>query len=181
MNAKLINLKDSGKLLYHPRKNAKAISVVFYFNAGAINDPSNKKGLAHFCEHAIFSFSTNLLGREQRLKIKQNLTINGATSLNRMVFYGVCVQEELEKTLNFFVDAFCNLKFEKEDFEKEKQIILDEIKTRRKTNSAENFYSTLPKIIKDKKGKAYSNSAAGDEESVKKITPQDLKEFMQKF
>ncbi len=181
MNAKLINLKDSGKLLYYPRKNAKAISVVFYFNAGAINDPSNKKGLAHFCEHAIFSFSTNLLGREQRLKIKQNLTINGATSLNRMVFYGVCVQEELEKTLNFFVDAFCNLKFEKEDFEKEKQIILDEIKTRRKTNSAENFYSTLPKIIKDKKGKAYSNSAAGDEKSVKKITPQDLNEFMQKF
>ena len=108
MNTKLINLKDGGKFLYSPRKNAKAISVVFYFKAGAINDPSNKKGLAHFCEHAVFSFSTNRLDREQRLKIKQNLTINGATSLNRMIFYGVCVQEELEQMVDFFVDAFCN-------------------------------------------------------------------------
>lgn len=181
MKTKLIKLNNGGELLYSPRKNAKAISVVFYFKAGAINDPSNKKGLAHFCEHAVFSFSTNNLDREQRLIIKQNLTINGATSLNRMIFYGVCVQEELEQMVDFFVDAFCNLKFEKDDFEKEKQIIVDEIKTRRKTNLAESFYSTLPKIIKDKRGKAYSNSAAGDESSVQKIKPQDLKEFMEKF
>lgn len=48
MKTKLIKLNNGGELLYSPRKNAKAISVVFYFKAGAINDPSKKKGLLIF-------------------------------------------------------------------------------------------------------------------------------------
>ena len=80
MKTKLIKLNNGGELLYSPRKNAKAISVVFYFKAGAINDKKNKKGLAHFCEHAVMSFSTTTKTQQIKNKLSDELFITASTS-----------------------------------------------------------------------------------------------------
>lgn len=181
MKTKLINLAHGGKVLYSPRKEKKGISFIFHFNAGSINDPVGKNGLAHFAEHAIFSFRTKNKTREEKMKLLQDLPINGSTSLFNVLFYASCVKQELKNCIEFFIDSFTNLIFTKEDFKKEQPIILDEIKTRKKTNKKEDAYNTIPKMLVGKHSHAYKISSAGNEQTFKKITLKDLKFFIKNY
>ena len=181
MKTKLINLAHGGKVLYSPRKEKKGISIIFSFNAGSINDPIGKNGLAHFAEHAIFSFRTKNKTRDEKMKLLQDLPINGGTSLFTVTFFASCVKQELKNCIDLFIDSFTNLVFSKEDFAKEQLIILDEIKTRKKTNRNEEIYSTMPKMLIGKHSHAYKVSSAGNEQTFKKITMKDLKSYIEKY
>ena len=58
MKSSIIPLQHNAKLYVCTNKQVKGIFVDINFNAGSINDPKGKQGLAHFCEHAICSFPT---------------------------------------------------------------------------------------------------------------------------
>ena len=180
MKTKLIKLNNGGELLYSPRKNAKAISVVFYFKAGAINDPSNKKGLAHFCEHAVMSFSTTTKTQQIKNKLSDELFITASTSASYITFEHLGVYEEVIKALDFLMDSILNLTFSQEEFGKEKSVILNEINYRKSKDINESSIF-LAKIHMNKYAKHFQSRASGTEKTLEKISLKDLRKFKENF
>lgn len=80
MKTKLIKLNNGGKLLYYPRRTNRATMITLAFKAGYLNEPYSKKGLAHFCEHAVMSFSTTTKTQQIKNKLSDELFITASTS-----------------------------------------------------------------------------------------------------
>ena len=182
MQTKLVKLKGGASLLVTQVKGIEGITITLKFDAGAVNDPAKKLGLAHFCEHAICNFSTRHDTREEKSKKRKSLLYtNASTGMHCMRFYLDTVRSRVEKDMSFLMSTFDHILYTKEDFEKEKGVILDEIKTRKKTNPRKMYYFFLTHILKEKAVKHVTSSFAGTEQTVMNIKLDDLEKFISKY
>lgn len=183
MKTRIVTLKNKVKLIHTYIKEVSGVELVLSFNAGAINDPMGKAGVAHFSEHALASaFSTERYTRLERREIATKFNYhNASTSLRSMNFYGTSNRRNFEQLMDFCTDAFSGMKYLPEDFESEKPIIIDEILTRRKTNERVRYRALLKHVFKEKESKNTSEGIAGSVESFNKIKIEDLKTFISNY
>ena len=166
MKTTLVNLKGGAKLLFNRQTEVNGISVVFSFNAGAINDPADKLGVAHFCEHVLFSFPNAKMTRQQKFDYAHRFQYSNAyTSTSDMRFVVRTVDEKLEDAFDFLTESFASTQFTNEEFEIEQKIIRDEIATRKKVNGNLIYRVYCTEILKDeihylwkRKDKRYDHS-----------------------
>ena len=180
MKTKLIKLNNGGELLYYPRRTSRATMITLTFKAGYLNEPYNKKGLAHFCEHAIMSFSTKTKTQKMKNKINNELLIAASTNTSYITFHYLGLYEEVMKALDFLMDSILNLTYNQEEFEREKSIILNEINYK-KSKEIDELSVFLPKIYMNKYAKHFELSSIGDEKTLKNIKINDVKEFKENF
>lgn len=182
MKTEVLNLKNGAKLLYNRQKDVRGISINLSFLAGAFNDKKGKRGIAHFCEHALCSFPNAKMTREERASYKRKyMYFNAYTNNNRVVFEINVTEEDFEDAIDFVTESFSSINLCEEEFEKEKKIIEDEIKTRPKRNRNQLYYLGNTNIVKDKHYNSCSSSPAGAIETFSKITLDDLKEFIAEY
>lgn len=182
MKTQLVNLKGGAKLLFNRQTEVNGISVVFSFDAGAINDPKSKLGVAHFCEHALCGFPNGKMSREERESYCRNFQYyNARTSKYKIDFIVKVNDHRLEDAFDFVTESFSSIKLIPEEFNREQNIIRQEINTIQKKNSSLAYYVYNTKIIKDKHTNNINNSAAGSIESFNKITLKDLKTFIDSY
>jgi len=182
MKTQLVNLKGGAKLLFNRQTEVNGISVVFSFNAGAVNDPKDKLGVAHFLEHAIMRFPNAKMTREEKVSAKNKFQYSNAfTSKYKIEFVTKTIEKDLEEALDLMTETFASIKFLPEEFQAEQSIIRDEIKTRIWLNHylLNNVFNT--EIIDDEKSRNIISSPAGTIETFNNITLEDLKEFKDKF
>lgn len=182
MKTTLVNLKGGAKLLFNRQTEVNGISVVFSFNAGAINDPIDKLGVAHFCEHVMYSFPNAKMTRQQRFDFAHKFQYSNAfTSSRDMRFIVRTIENKLEQAFDFMTESFSTINYSQEEFEVEQKIIRDEISTRKKLNSdlAYRIYNT--EILDNEKTKNLIGSPAGTLETFEKITLQDIKDFINTY
>lgn len=98
--------------------------------AGSRQDFENKDGLAHFVEHILFrrnaEFNNSQLAREFE---KTGTIYNAFTEQELTCFYLKGLNEKFEDVFNLISKFFVCPVFDKKDFEKEKRIILEEIRS----------------------------------------------------
>ena len=182
MKTEIINLKGGAKLLFNRQTDVNGIDIRFNFKAGALNDPIGKLGVAHFCEHALCSFSNAKMTRDERHKKEKEFVYSNAyTDLKNMCFVGKCVEEDFEDLVDFKTESFRTIKFSQEEFEKEKKIILDESKTRVQTNGRLVNFIAMSKFYNQKQFSNAANYLTGNEETINKITLGDLENFIAKY
>ena len=182
MKTEIFNLKHGAKVLFNKQTEVQGISVQFNFTAGALNDKKGKLGIAHFCEHAICDFPNAKMTRDEKISYRRKYTyINAFTSFKEVCFVVRMTEEDFEDAIDFLTESFSSLKFLPEEFEKEKRIINDEIKTRVKVNGAIYGATVRREIVKDEHYKNLIYSPAGTEETLEKITLDDLKEFITNY
>ena len=184
MKTKIITLKNDVKLIYTYVKDVKGIDLNFIFQAGALNDFENKNGIAHFSEHVLASaLSTkNWTRQERRIEKNKYLRSNAGTNLYGMRIFYQDSDEEIENILDFLTDPFENLIYNKDEAESERQIILDEVVTRRKTNDYELTQTIYKNISIDRVCNRISEGlVGGTEESIKNISVDDIKRYIESY
>ena len=182
METKLFNLKGGAKLLFTNVDAVEGVSINYSFQAGALNDPINKLGLAHFCEHALCSFPTAKETREERWSHARKFNYRNAfTSINNIGFLMDVVDEDFEEAIDFMTEPFASLKITKKEFDKEYNVIKDEIKTRIKLNNSQVYILDRTEIVKDEYYNRLVTSPAGTVESLANITMDDLKKFISSY
>lgn len=182
METKLFELKGGAKLLFTYVDAVEGVSINFAFQAGAINDPIDKLGVAHFCEHAVCGFPTAKETREERWSHARKFNYRNAyTSINDICFIMDVVEEDFDEAIDFITEPFASLKITKEEFEKEYNVINDEIKTRVKLNDRQVYIIDRTQVIKDDHYNRLIASPAGTTESLSKITMKDLKKFISSY
>lgn len=121
---------DNGiRIITEANPNVRAVSLGIWVKAGSRQDPSGSAGIAHFTEHMMFK------GTKERtaLQIAKEIDalggiLNAHTAKEHSAYYIKVLDEHLEKAIDVLCDIFLNSEFKPEEIEKEKNVVLQEIR-----------------------------------------------------
>jgi predicted Zn-dependent peptidase len=122
-------LKNGLTVLVESRKS-QSIAVEVSVGVGSNYESRKQAGLSHFLEHMLFNGS---LKRPTALAITNEIEkiggeLNGGTSNEQTCFYVKVPSKHFEKALDVLSDMLFRPLFKPEDVEKERKVVLNEVK-----------------------------------------------------
>lgn len=112
------------------KKDTRIASINVGIDIGAMYESENEKGISHFIEHMLFkgtkSRSNELLNEELE---SLGGEYNAYTDYDCTVYTISCLEEEIKKGTVLLADMIVNSNFPKDEIEKERSVILAEIRT----------------------------------------------------
>ncbi len=130
----------------------RSVAIGIWLTRGSRHEPAHHSGIAHFVEHMLFKGTP---GRSAEQIAQQVDSIGGQidafTSKEYAGYYLKVLDEHLPLAVDILADLICNPLFAEEDIEREKKVILEEIKMVEDTPDdlvheifAEGFWSNHP-------------------------------------
>ena len=118
------------KVILVPQDNAQTVTLLVLLPVGSRYEESRLKGASHFIEHLVFKGTKR---RPSNFAIAQQLDrlggeYNGFTAKNYTGYWVKTIRKHLKTSLDLLSDMLFNSLFRKEDFQKEKGVIIEEIK-----------------------------------------------------
>ena len=112
----------------HKHSPSTITHCCFIVNAGSRDEPQHKEGLAHFIEHLLFK-ETEKRNTNQILNRLElvGADLNAYTTKEYTCVHASLLNQHLERTIDLFEDILFHSTFPKEEMEKERGVILDEI------------------------------------------------------
>lgn len=116
-------------VITEPMPHVRSVSVGIWINAGSRQEPKALNGVAHFIEHMVFK-GTERRSAEQIAKEVDSVggMLDAFTSKEMICFNTKVLDEHLPLAFDVLSDLVLRPKFAAEDIEKEKGVILEEIK-----------------------------------------------------
>lgn len=112
------------------KRDTQISSVHVGVNIGALYEREEERGIAHFIEHMLFKGTKNRDNETLNNEL-ENLggEYNAYTDYNCTVFSSTTLSEEVENSIKLLADLVSNSIFPKEQIEKERGVIVAEIKS----------------------------------------------------
>ena len=170
-------LRNGLRVITHNIKDRDSISIGFWVGVGGRYEEGRIKGAAHFLEHILFKGSRDYSCEEIKMRIEGvGGALNAFTSEEQTCFYAKIPSKHLNQTFDVLSDMIANPKIALADVNKEKTVIVEEIK----------MYHDLPQYfvleLLDSllwPGHPLGKSLAGTQETVTGMSNLDLKKFHQ--
>ena len=124
-----ITLDNGLRIVTSPMPHTRSVSVCIYLGVGARYETETEAGISHFIEHIMFR------GTERR-PFSKDISVaiegvggilNGGTDKEITVYWCKVAQPHFEIALDVLVDMILNSRFDKNDIEKERRVIIEEI------------------------------------------------------
>lgn len=167
------------KLIYNYFPGIKSFVLSITSLAGSRQDFEGKDGLAHFVEHILFrrnrDFTNSQLAREFE---KTGTIYNAFTEQELTCFYLKGLNEKFEEVFNLISKFFTCPVFDKKDFEKERKIILEEIRSY-EDDPEEYILDVGNELIFP--NHPLGRHITGTEESLMKITLDDIQKYFYEY
>ena len=177
MELEVLTLPNGIRLVHRTIPNVVAHFGIF-IAAGTRNEEKYEHGIAHFIEHTIFK------GTEKRtvyhiLNRLDNVgaDLNAYTSKEETCFYATFLNEHYERTLELFQDILFHSVFPEKELEKEKQVVMEEIRSYLDT-PAEQIFDDFEDLVFD--GHSLGRNILGTAKTLKTFRRDHLLEFMKK-
>ncbi|MGM0558119.1 MAG: M16 family metallopeptidase [Myxococcota bacterium] len=112
-----------------PDPSLPIVTIEIAVQNGAFTEPPEYNGLSHLYEHMFFKGNAVIPNQEAYLERMRELGIvfNGTTSTERVNYFFTLPSSNLQPGLEFMYNAITSPKFDEEEFEKEKQVVIGEI------------------------------------------------------
>lgn len=179
MNIKSTILNNGVKLYTDLNKNVNTVIISFVVHTGSFGEEENEHGLAHFTEHMLFKGTVNRTATEISNSIeKVGGLFDACTFFNFTKYYCVLPYDKYECGLDILSDIIWNNTIPEEEFDMEKQVILEEIKMYM-DNPSDLALDELMGVM----NKQYPNrqSISGTIEDVSNITREQMINFINKY
>lgn len=121
---------SNGLTLVHQQTFATSVaSVDVWVKAGAIREPDDWCGMAHFLEHMIFKGSDRVLPGmfDREVEYRGGVT-NAATSYDYAHYFITTAVQYLDETLPYLAEILLHAAIPEEEFERERDVVLEEIR-----------------------------------------------------
>ncbi len=167
------------KLVVEEMAGFESVAFNMFVNVGSVNETPDIFGISHFIEHMLFK-GTKTKSAFEISKIFDGLgaNVNAYTNYEETDFYVKCASENIEKCVEVFSDMLFNSSFDKKEMEREKRVVIEEIKmydddpeSKAVRISNKNFY----------KGTPFERDIAGTTTSVKKLTQKKMFDYKNKY
>ncbi len=152
LNAPTICTLDNGLTIIAEQMPVEAVNLNVWINVGSAQESNEINGMAHFLEHMVFKGTPNLeIGEFEHLIEKKGAETNAATSQDYTHYYITTAPQDFAELAPLQLDVLLNPSLENEAFEREKLVVLEEIRRsedspsrRIFTRSMETCFETLP-------------------------------------
>lgn len=175
MSYKKTKLANHLRVVTHNMKERDSLALGLWIGSGGRHEEDRVKGIAHFLEHISFKGSQKYNCDEIKEKIEGiGGSLNAFTTEEQTCYYAKIPANHIAQTFDVLADMVFFPRIDAEDVEKERGVIIEEIK----------MYHDLPQYyvleLLDRliwPDHPLGRSLAGTEASVSKISAKDLKDF----
>lgn len=173
-------LPNGVRVILIPQKETKAVTALTLFGVGSRYESKKLNGISHFIEHMMFKGTKK---RPDTLTISRDLDSVGAdynafTSKNHTGYYVKVNQENLELALDILNDMLFNSKYDQDDLERERGVIIEEV----------NMYEDSPMMYIDDlfEKNLYNDSSLGrliigPRENIKRFSREEMIAYRDNF
>ena len=156
--------------------NIKSINIAVYFKQGSLFENKTDNGISHFVEHMLFKGTTNRNTRQIVEEIENTGgDINAYTGKTSTGFNVKVLKKHLNKGFEILADILQNSLFNTEDIEKEKQVVLSELKQVLDTPEDLIFDLLTQECFKKQ---ALGQTILGDEKNIKSFNKDLILKFI---
>lgn len=168
-------LKNGIPVLLENIESINTVSLGIFVKTGARNEREDESGVSHYIEHMLFKGTATRSAKDISEEIdNEGGIINAYTSRDVTCYYIQMLSNKLEKGIEILSDMLINSTFLPEELEKERNVIIEEIK----------MYEDIPEEVIHEENLTFAltgaqaNSISGTAESLKKI---DREKFLDYF
>lgn len=170
---------DNGlRLVVEHMPNYKSVVLSVEVTVGSGDELPNEQGLSHFCEHMLFKGTKRRTGQQIIDEFSMlSVDYNAWTSEAATCYHTKGIADNLEQCMDLLSDMYFNLQFTAEDFDKEGDVIVQEI-----AMHSDNPYSLLYDELNTAyfRGTKYEHPVAGFAKAIKKYQPDDIYNYIKK-
>ena len=179
MKAQIKNLKNGTTVITLHRKTTKTVSILVGVSIGCDHETDSENGLAHFLEHMCLKGTKKHKTPKKLLVYLDSLGIhaNASTNNSSTCYHFSGPKGKYKKILDLISDMFLNSTFTSKEIQKEKGVILEEIKMKN-DNPTESICDVIIDVLHQ--GTAAGRRVLGYPANIKKFHQKDFINFYKK-
>lgn len=169
---------DNGlKVVTEKVDSVKSVSVGIWVKTGSRNESEKQAGITHFLEHMLFKGTESRSSYDIAMSMESvGGYLNAFTSSEYTCYYSRCLNTQLGKALDVLSDMVLNPSFPEDEVEKEKKVVIEEMKMYRDSPDDFLFEEFSNKLFE---GHPLGRPIIGFEETVSAFSREDLYEYME--
>ena len=169
-------LHNGLRVITVPMPHTLSVSICIFVGIGSRYEAQTEAGISHFIEHLLFK---GTLKRETARVISEAIEgmggiLNGGTNKELTTYWCKVARPHFNLALDVLVDMLLNAKFDSQDIEKERQIIIEEINMG-KDSPAQRVDMLIDELLWP--GHPLGRDIAGSKESVSAITRDTILDY----
>ncbi|MBC2884624.1 insulinase family protein [Ochrobactrum sp. CM-21-5] len=176
MGVEVTRLSNGLTIATDTMPHVESVALGIWVKAGARNEASDRHGIAHLLEHMAFKGTENRTAWQIASDIENvGGEINAATSVETTSYYARVLRNDMPLAIDILTDILTASRFDEEELEREKQVIMQEIGAAHDTPDdivfdrfAETAYRHQP----------IGRAILGEPETVMSFTSADLRQYM---
>ena len=149
LNAPTIHQLDNGLTIIAEQMPVEAVNLNVWIDVGSAKESDEINGMAHFLEHMVFKGTPNLgIGEFEHLIEERGAVTNAATSQDYTHYYITTAPKDFAELAPLQLDVVLNPSLEDEAFEREKLVVLEEIRRSEDSPRRRTFYRSMEACFK---------------------------------
>ncbi len=137
---KSFDLKNGLKVVVVEDHRAPVVTHMVWYKVGSADEPAGQSGIAHFLEHLMFKGTKRFKpGEASKIIAKNGGNENAFTSFDYTAFYQTVAPSKLGLVMDIESDRMQNLQLEDKDVIAERDVVLEERRTRTDNSDAALF------------------------------------------
>jgi len=172
-------LENGLKVVLEENRNAPVVALQIWIKIGSADEREEEAGMCHFIEHMIFKGTEKRKVREMAREIESlGGSINAYTSYDETVYHITIASRYAEIGLDVLADAILHSAFDPVELEREREVVLEEIRMGQDDPSRRIFRQTMTALYRHH---PYQRPVIGYEKTVRSITRDQMVSFFKKW
>lgn len=168
-------LQCGSTLIMEQTDYVQSAAIGIWVKTGAINESAEISGISHFIEHMMFKGTETRSAKDIANDFEKiGGSFNAATGKETTCFYVKTLTEYINQATEILVDIVTHSTFDQEELDKERQVILEEIKTVNDTPD-DVIFDTISELVNS--GSPLKNSILGTADSLYGINRPEILDY----
>ena len=175
LNAPKLHQLPNGLTIVAEQMPVEAVNLSLWINIGSAAESDEINGMAHFLEHMVFKGTERLGSGEFERRIEERGAVtNAATSQDYTQYYITTAPKDFAELAPLQIDVVLNCLIPDEAFERERLVILEEIR-RSEDNPRHRTFQQAVEIAFDQL--PYRRPVLGPSTVIEQFKPQQMRDF----
>ena len=179
-DAETFTLKNGLRGVVIVNRRAPVALHMLWYRAGAMDEPAGKSGIAHFLEHLLFKGTKTLKsGDFSKIVAANGGRENAFTSWDYTGYYQFVAKDRLARMMEIEADRMANLVLSEEDVRQERQVILEERRSRIEGRPSSILWEQARRALYLNHG--YGRPIIGWMHEMERLSRQDALDFYKRY
>ena len=172
-------IENGLKVIMEENRTAPVVALQIWTKVGSADERDEEAGMCHFIEHMIFKGTEKRKVREMAREIESlGGYINAYTSYDQTVYHITIASRYADTALDILADAVQHSTFDPLELEREREVILEEIRMGKDNPSNRLFNQTMATLYQHH---PYRRPIIGYEKAIRAIARDQMVSFFEKW